>query len=137
MRNNTVLIFLDFTIIIVHGSHRMFLVCMRRFTQIQISVSWNVAYNHTTFETQCSVASPYILPFILQRYIYMSTVPENNITWMSSVLERLLHSIISTGAYCKKVEWGSLGFYSSMPIYIFRWAEENLSSNRIERLQPR
>ena len=62
MRNYTVLNFIRFTIIIVYGLRRMFLCACADLPKIQISVSWN---KHTAFESHCSSATSYLLPFSL------------------------------------------------------------------------
>ena len=47
----------------------------------------------------------------------MSTVPVNNITWNSGVVELLLDAIISTVAHLNAKKWkeAALNFYGSMP----------------------
>ena len=73
MRNYTVFNFLRFTIIIVYGLRRMFFVCMRRFTQNSNYGFLEFPYKHTAFESHCSVAPSYLLPFFLHYYVNCSS----------------------------------------------------------------
>ena len=98
MRNYTVFNFIRFTIIIVYSLLRLFFVCMHRFTKYSNYDFLGFAYKHTAFESYCSVAFSYLLPF---SFINMSTVLVNNITWNAGDVERLLHAIITAGAHLK------------------------------------
>ena len=99
---------------------------MRRFTQNSNYGFLEFAHKYTAFESLCSVASSYHLPFL---FINMSTVPVSNITSNSSVLDRLLHAIITTGAHLNAKKWkeAALSFYSSMHhlMDFYRSNEEN------------
>jgi len=59
----------------------------------------------------------------------MSTVPVNNITWNSGVVNRLLHAIITTGAHLNAKKWkeAASSFYQSMPhlMDFYRSNEDN------------
>jgi len=60
-----------FTIIIEHRLRRKFL-CVRRFIQIQITVSWNLN-KKTAFENHPSGVSPHRFHHFLLQYVYCSS----------------------------------------------------------------
>jgi len=64
----------------------------------------------------------------------MSTVPVNNITWNSSVVDRLLQAIITTGAHLNAKKWkeAALSFYSSMPHLMDFYRNEDNALRRLK-----
>ena len=65
-------------------------------------------YNRIRFASYIFCVHAQIYPkfnFCLFSFINMSTVPVNNITWNSGVVERLLDAMISTGAHLNAKKW--------------------------------